>query len=346
MAESARSISYWDSPDVQTWMEEAVISVGLINIKDELRIAPNKLVQILEEDFLKILEATQKIKIGDMNDAKYWKTIEAILRNNRIKMEYQRKKAIEQIQQAFNTDNLGTVKIGDVKIFENMTPSEQDRLTDVMEASCKNYNQEILKIANEFAKRRGCKTPRDYCNYVEFTAKYLSDLKKQKEVDFQAALDNAQNLPTFELNKFVSDYGIIGKRTEYFNQQVYENFLTNPEESFNALENLYIELEGAVLPLNARIDPKFTDISAVCHYFKHNKFGDEELTPEEYFKIPMQTVHESLYRRKEQLNQQGDRNIITFTNPSKGAVCIVYEKLEDGTQSLASVHYDRKVLKR
>lgn len=85
----------------------------------------------------------------------------------------------------------------------------------------------------------------------------MNDLKKRKKLDFDSALDDARKLPTFKLHKFITDYGIKGKRAEHFSKQVREHFLTNREDSFNALENKYIKLEAVVRPLNKSINPNF-----------------------------------------------------------------------------------------
>lgn len=106
--------------------------------------------------------------------------MEAILNRNRIKMQHHMKPL--QLEKLINTNNLQIVKIEE--IFENMTPSELDRLTYTVEVSCKNYYTKVWEIATEYGKRRGCKTTRDYCNYVEFTTKYVLELKDQKEVEF------------------------------------------------------------------------------------------------------------------------------------------------------------------
>ncbi|CAL1278295.1 unnamed protein product [Larinioides sclopetarius] len=318
---------------------------GLVSIDNELHIAPNKLVQISETDRKQILDATKKVNKCAMSNTVYWRNIEKILNNNRLKMQYQRRKAISQLKQAFNANNLNTIKIGNEQIFKNMTPSELDRLANVMIISGKNYDTRILKIVNRFAKMRHCKTPRDYCNYFEFIVKYVNELKRQKDAEYEKALNDAKVSKDFDTHRFARDYGIKGKRAVHFTNEVLHYFDTNPEECFNALEKLYTDLESAVLPLNANATPNFaSDASAVCHYFKHSDFGSTLLTAEEYFNIAAELVSEPLNQRLAQLNQQGDKTMITFTNPINGAKGVVFETLADGAQSLATVFYDEKVL--
>lgn len=134
-----------------------------------------------------------------------------------------------QLEKLFNTDNLQIVKIEEM-IFENMTPSKMDRLTDLVEVSCKNYYTTVSEITTEFGKRRGCKTTQDYCNYVEFTEKYLLELKDQKEVEFQADLEdrNSENLETISRGQYVE----LQKNSQTILEKVFDDFHTSRREEF------------------------------------------------------------------------------------------------------------------
>ncbi|XP_055940575.1 uncharacterized protein LOC129971115 [Argiope bruennichi] len=321
--------------------------LGLININNELHIAPTKLLQISEADRQMILEATQKLKDSTEKDTVYWKKIEKTLQNNRIKMEFQRRIAIQQLKLAFNTHSLNTVKIGNEQIFKDMTPYELDRLATVMMTSGKNYDPKILKIVNEFAKRRCCKTVYDYCNYLEITVKYLEELKNKKEGDYQEALADAQSKGNVNTNTFNRNYGIEGKRAVHFRNQVYNDFDANWEESFKDLDKLYAKLENRVLPLNENIEPKFAlNSSAIYHYYKHSKFNSKDLTAEEYFNIASELVNEPINQRSAQLNQQGNRTMIVLTNPINGGKGIVVEALGDGSRYMVTFFYDEKVIQQ
>ncbi|XP_042909159.1 uncharacterized protein [Parasteatoda tepidariorum] len=317
--------------------------LGLINIDNELHIAPNKLVQISDMDRRAILDASHKLKNSAMTDAAYWKSIEKVLQKNRVKMQYQRREAIAQLKRAFQTDNLETVKIGKENIFKNMKPSELDRLANVMTSSGKNYDPKVLEIANEFAKMRHCKTPGDYSNYVEFASKYLNDLKVHKEANYQKAFDEATINGPVNRNVFAK-YRIQGKRSEHFRNEVFNEFKTNRENSFKALDEVYTNLKSTVLPVNAKAVPKFaSESAAIYHVFKHSEFGDKLLTPEQYFDIASNLVNEPVNQQSATLNQQGNISMVVFTNPINGAKGVVYEKLADGTQSLATLFFDYKV---
>lgn len=262
-------------------------------------------------------------------------------------MQYQRREAFAQFKKLFDTDNLEMVKIGDKIIFKIMTPSELDRLATVTKDSCKNYDQKILEISSEFAKMRGCETVRDYCNYMEFTIKYLRNLKHQKELEYQSALTEYKKSGNVDINKFNRDYGIKGKRAEHFNNEIHANFLPNGLKNFDDLNKQYSDLERIVVPLNAGIDPQFaSNATAIFHCFKHSDFGSEVLTPEKYFEIASELVNEPLNREKDQLTQEGDKNMITFEDPIRGAKGVVFETLAGGKQSLVTVHYDGRVLQK
>lgn len=147
-------------------------------------------------------------------------------------------------------------------------------------------------------------------------------------------------------NDFITDFNLTGKIKNHFKEEAGEDVRTNHMRRFNALLQRYKDLKDIVLPLNASIDPYFkSDTAAVYHYFKHSDFGNEKLTPEQYFEIASQLVNEPLNRRSEQLNQQGNMNMITFTDTTSGALGIVFETLADGKQSIATIFYDEKVIR-
>ena len=76
----------------------------------------------------------------------------------------------ERGAQAFNANNLNDVVINGKRLFQDMTPTEMERLHGVLKNTARNYNKDIIQTAQNLATDLKCNNVSDFCALVELVA--------------------------------------------------------------------------------------------------------------------------------------------------------------------------------
>lgn len=76
----------------------------------------------------------------------------------------------ERGAQAFNANNLDEVVVGGKRLFQNMTPTEMERLHGVLRNTARNFNKDIVLTAQQLAAEIKCNSVSDFCALIELVA--------------------------------------------------------------------------------------------------------------------------------------------------------------------------------
>ena len=72
--------------------------------------------------------------------------------------------------QAFGTTDLEEVTISGKRLFREMNGTELERLQNVLENTARDYNQDIIRTAQNLATDIKCNNVNDFCALVELVA--------------------------------------------------------------------------------------------------------------------------------------------------------------------------------
>ena len=80
---------------------------------------------------------------------------------------------------AFEVKWIEDVNIDWKNIFENIKPQEVDRLNQVFNESCENYNKDCIHLGKTMAEKMGCQNTTEYCAATEYAVRQMdADVKK------------------------------------------------------------------------------------------------------------------------------------------------------------------------
>lgn len=317
---------------------------GLLNVNDNLKIHPLKLIEIPVESRKAIFELTKNYSKGTVTKTDFHKEIKTYCKRHQIAFESMRAETLKKLCQLYGKDNVKDIIVGGKKIFANPTPHEIDRLRVVLENTMQN-NETILEMATEFAKSRSCATTKDFIIYAEYFVADLNETVKSYEESYRKDLVAAKKLPGFNQVKFDEARGIERgmKRVQFHKEKALNQFQS---KNYDKLNERYENFKSKVAPLNQKCEPGFfSDDAATYHYVKHKHFGSSgELTPEQYFQIAEDVVGNSTNQSNSVLSQDGSCVMITYLEPERGVRAIKIDRQEQS--GIATVMYDDKVLKR
>lgn len=285
---------------------DIMLDRGLINMMDEWKIHPEKLSQIDADSVKDIMSSTKKFQSGEIDLDGFKSNLSKVCSKYRLHSEATRQNTIAKLAAHFGEQNLDNIEMNGVKIFKDMPGHVIDRLDGVMENTAKNYKPEIIDIAMDFATRENCQSASEFCNYLEYSVKYMND----------------------EKNRYVSDYKknpsgyekFSGKVKDHFEKFVYEKFKTG--DNLNKMSAEFNETKEIVAQANAKSETNFrSDAAATYHFVKHKDdfaINNNNVTPDDYLNIAQKITKagpESMM-----LSQEGNVTFVTFKDQKDGMV--------------------------
>lgn len=318
----------------------------MLEVNQNLKVHPLKLLEIPAATRDVIFDATTRLANKQLSLDNFHSEMKKICSDHRISFESMRKETMAKLCELYGTSKVSDIKVGGRKIFTTATPHDVDRLRVVLEQTAQN-NKEIVDMATTFAESRGCTTTKDFILYAEHFVADLNETVKNYNLRYENDLNAAKAKPNFNQATFDRDYGIVGKRKQFFKEKALNTYRgDNAETGYAELNERFQDLKSKVSPLNQNCKPAFgSDNAATYHYLKHkDDFTFRgELTPEEYFRLAEEIVGIPTNKTNSMLSQDGSCTMITYIDPvnKAKAILINFNRTEDVTSIIATVMYNR-----
>ena len=285
---------------------------GMLNINNELIIAPKDFMQINEIQRAEILKNSNDLLNKKITAIEFNRNVQNIAKDNNIEIKNQRKIIyVKTLANAF--------KPNENEILLNLEPHEIDRLDNVFKGKEENYYKKYLLVGIEFAKIVGCK----FNDFTEFLSA-LKFIKEKIDEEIKAYIDANPNY-TIKANI---------KATELYFELIYKK---------------YMELSNGKL---AELKWKFAkqrkdSISLVNDDDEQNLFTkvvpDNHLSVERYFEIAREMTSQPITPKNSKITQNGESVCITYNDPSACTVTIRFDNIADGNSIIATLMYDDTV---
>ncbi|CAG7833431.1 unnamed protein product [Allacma fusca] len=323
---------------------------GLLNVNKEFKVHPIKFMEMHPDVRQQIMSATKQLANQQVSVQDFKKQMASICKENRIRFECMRKETVDNLCRAYGANSLEDIVVNKKRLFSDMKPHEIDRVSVVLANAGKNYDSKLLEVATKFAESRNCKNVGDFCSYMEFCSLHIAEMKRTLEMDYQQKLSEARGLRNFNQAQFDRNYGIEGKRTACFEQQVLRNFEGQHSQGLREMNANFDKWKTQVGEANRQAKTGFfSDNAATYHYIKHRDFPQSSNNPsgqvsvDQYFKIASDLLGNPANQTNAMLSQEGNCTFITFKSPVNGAFGVRIDRIQDGNcvSGIATVMYAR-----
>uniref|UniRef100_A0A914V2N3 Uncharacterized protein n=1 Tax=Plectus sambesii TaxID=2011161 RepID=A0A914V2N3_9BILA len=278
-----------------------------LNLNEQIDIHPQAFSEIggvLDRDRrTNLLDITAKYNDGKRED-QYLKAIKPFRQEERFIFRLNREEDITRAASDFNVDDIRSKEIGGIKIFENMSTTQTDRLGRVLTAqrSSPRYGDMIL-AAVFIAGKRKCKRVEDFCSYFELIAIEIQGKKKavKKEI-----LDN-----------LTKDSGFFRDFTTQLNADLEEAERLSLSAPFRFPNSL----------------------SAVYHFRKHgNEMGAKQNMRRYLIDVPSELFSNDDYKISARITQDGRLTRLVYANEDYKHIGFLIQKNDGSGQEMASIY--------
>jgi len=281
-----------------------------MNINNQLKISPQRYVQLTVDEQKTILQATVKF-INDQNQVTFLNTVKNV---RGIKFELQRDQSIASFSRLLNTRDLPNYSISGKKPFGNLKPHEKDRVTQILN-TLSQFDETQQRIATEFAHQMKPANMSEYSSYVEYA---LADMRIQMK---------GVNLADRPQNQSVRNF-----RSQRINSNYFESNGKPVQSGFNTLKERFLQGLRNCQEVNT-LDPPFSsNHAAVYHGLKHGVL-DFNISSEEYFN-KIQSVIDNAQIESVSYAQHGNSQITCYIHEGYKVLVIINDDNQQYTMTM------------